>query len=69
MNMVRITLLLISFLWLGSTEPARQGIADTTGTYYNYCDTENFTWQGGEEITYTLYYQLNFIWIPAGEAT
>ena len=67
--MVRIILLLISFLWLGSTYPAMQRIADTPGTYYNLCDTENFTWQGGEEITYTLYYQLNFIWIPAGEAT
>jgi hypothetical protein len=36
---------------------------------HNNCSTSNSTWQGGEEITYTLYYQLNFIWIPAGEAT
>jgi len=36
---------------------------------YDYCHTNNFTWQGGEEVTYKLYYQLNFIWIPAGEAT
>jgi len=36
---------------------------------YDYCQTDNFSWQGGEEITYRLYYQLNFIWIPAGEAT
>ncbi len=32
------------------------------------CQTENGTFQTGEEITYKLYYNLNFIWIPAGEA-
>lgn len=36
---------------------------------YNPCITYNSSWQGGEEITYKLYYQLNFIWIAAGEAT
>ncbi len=36
---------------------------------HNYCETDNFSWTGGEEVTYKLYYQLNFIWIPAGEAT
>src|SRR5262245_43238403 len=36
---------------------------------HDYCHTNNFSWQGGEEVTYKLYYQLNFIWIPAGEAT
>lgn len=36
---------------------------------YDYCDTPNDTWQGGEEVTYKLYYQLNFLWIAAGEAT
>ena len=36
---------------------------------HDYCETENFSWQGGEEVTYKLYYQLDFIWIPAGEAT
>lgn len=35
---------------------------------YNPCVTNNVSWQGGEEITYKLYYQLNFIWIAAGEA-
>ncbi|MEP6646797.1 MAG: DUF3108 domain-containing protein [Saprospiraceae bacterium] len=29
---------------------------------------DNNSWQGGEEVTYKLYYQLNFIWIAAGEA-
>lgn len=31
-----------------------------------YCDAENNTFQGGEEITYKIFYQLNFIWLPAG---
>lgn len=35
---------------------------------HDLCQTPNFSWQGGEEVTYTLYYQLDFIWIPAGEA-
>jgi hypothetical protein len=35
---------------------------------HDYCNTPNTSWQGGEEITYKLYYQLDFIWIPAGEA-
>ena len=35
----------------------------------DFCRTTNTSWQGGEEITYKLYYQLNFIWIAAGEAT
>ncbi|HJW30214.1 MAG TPA: DUF3108 domain-containing protein [Saprospiraceae bacterium] len=36
---------------------------------YDYCNTTNYSWQGGEEVTYKLYYQLNFLWLPAGEAT
>jgi hypothetical protein len=36
---------------------------------YDFCDTPNHSWQGGEEVTYKIYYQLNFIWIAAGEAT
>lgn len=31
------------------------------------CRIDNQTFQAGEEITYKLYYNLNFIWIPAGE--
>ena len=36
---------------------------------HDFCNTVNNSWQGGEEVTYKLYYQLNFIWIAAGEAT
>lgn len=31
------------------------------------CSVSNFAFQAGEEITYKLYYNLNFVWIPAGE--
>jgi hypothetical protein len=33
------------------------------------CTTENNTFQGGEEITYKLYYNWNFVWLSAGEVT
>lgn len=33
------------------------------------CFMENKTFQGGEEITYKLYYNWNFIWLAAGEVT
>ncbi|MCH2084908.1 MAG: DUF3108 domain-containing protein [Saprospiraceae bacterium] len=33
------------------------------------CDIENTTFLPGEEITYKLYYNWNFIWLSAGEVT
>lgn len=36
--------------------------------YIDGCFMNNTAFQVGEEITYKLYYNLNFIWIPAGEA-
>ena len=32
-----------------------------------YCELDNFAYQSGERIVYKLYYNLNFIWIAAGE--
>jgi hypothetical protein len=32
-------------------------------------ETVNPTFQAGEELVYKVYYNLNFVWIPAGEAT
>jgi hypothetical protein len=31
------------------------------------CVNTNFTFQDGEKITYKIYYNLNFVWVPAGE--
>ena len=33
------------------------------------CFMENRTFQGGEELTYKLYYNWNFVWLAAGEVT
>lgn len=33
------------------------------------CSIQNSTFQGGEEITYKLYYNWNFVWLSAGEVT
>ena len=62
--MIRFFLLVFPLLW--SNNPP---VPDPVVPQYDYCDTPNHSWQGGEEITYKLYYQLNFIWIAAGEAT
>lgn len=34
----------------------------------NACFMENNTFQAGEQIIYKIYYNWNFVWIPAGEA-
>lgn len=61
--MVQIFFLLASLYWLGHNKPIEPVLS------YDFCDTKNFSWQDGEEVTYKLYYQLDFIWLPAGEAT
>jgi len=33
------------------------------------CETENDVFQPGEKIVYKLYYNWNFVWVPAGEVT
>lgn len=35
----------------------------------SYCSTENTAFQSGEEVTYQLYYNWNFVWMSAGEVT
>lgn len=62
--MIPISVLLTSLLFLTS-----QRSIDVAEGGHDYCDTQNHSWQGGEEVTYKIYYQLNFIWIPAGVAT
>ncbi len=58
-------LLLITSLWWRSNLPT----PDSIPPVFDLCNIPNDSWQGGEEITYRLYYQLNVFWIPAGEAT
>jgi hypothetical protein len=33
------------------------------------CAVENQSFQGGEKLTYTIYFNWNFVWLPAGEVT
>jgi hypothetical protein len=32
-----------------------------------HCSIANEAWQVGEKLTYKVYYNLNFVWVPAGE--
>ncbi len=36
---------------------------------HNICDIDNQAFQAGEEIVYSVYYNWNFVWLPAGEVT
>lgn len=36
---------------------------------HNICVTKNTTYTAGEELTYKLYYNWNFVWLSAGEMT
>jgi len=38
-------------------------------TNSDLCGLDNTAWQEGEMLRYKLYYNLSFIWIPAGEVT
>ncbi len=38
-------------------------------TFADPCNTTNFAFQSGEELTYKVYYNWNFIWISAAEIT
>ena len=62
--MIHISVLLTSLLLLNSPKAT-----ETHTEEHDYCNTQNNSWQGGEEVTYKIYYQLNFLWIAAGEAT
>lgn len=62
--MIHISVLLTSLLFL-TNQVTNPELAESD---HDFCRTTNHTWKGGEEVTYKIYYQLNFIWIPAGEA-
>jgi hypothetical protein len=38
-------------------------------SYPDLCETRNEVFQHGEQITYRLYYNWKFVWLPAGEVT
>jgi len=56
MNAIKV-LVLISFCVLSQR---------TTGQFNTICHNNNNAFTGGEKLVYELYYNWNFIWIPAG---
>jgi len=60
-----MTLALVFFLMAFTLPYAPQPVAQTTDP--EPCSNTNSTFQNGEKITYKIYYNLNFVWIPAGE--
>jgi hypothetical protein len=47
----------------------RSSAAPTARPLSDACSTSNNTFQSGEEITYKIYYNWNFVWLSAGEVT
>jgi len=70
-----ILLTFILFLCLAFNIPLKNisfGQTDTTastGIEYDPCSIENKTFENGEEMTYKLFYNWNFVWLAAGEVT
>lgn len=60
MKTLLLSLVLPASLLLGFPNPA-------SAPAQNACSTANNAFQNGEEITYKIYYNLNFVWLPAGE--
>ncbi len=52
-----------------STPVTQQELPPAQETTYERCSIENTAFQPGEELTYKLYYNWNFVWLSAGEVT
>ena len=53
-----------------STVAATQNVTTqnvATQTPPEFCNITNEAFQAGEKLTYKVYYNLNFVWVPAGE--
>lgn len=64
MNILKI--LLLSFFLFSSFAPNDR--VESNGSKFD-CSLENNIFDHGETITYEIYYNLNFVWISAGEVT
>ncbi|NJB87779.1 hypothetical protein GGR26_003565 [Lewinella marina] len=49
--------------------PAPAPAAQNGGSVADVCGIDNTTFRAGEQIVYKLYYNWNFVWLPAGEVT
>ncbi len=61
-----ISLLVICFLFSSFSSPIKKIERNEPPSS---CFIENTTFQHGEEMTYKLYYNINFVWVAAGEVT
>jgi len=62
--------LLLPLLLMTAGKPAQQAeVRAVEGETVNQCSISNTTFDHGEEITYKLYYNWNFVWMSAGEVT
>lgn len=65
---IRISMGLLIFLVISAFMPPKMdGQKSIEDIDFGGCHIDNTAFQPGEEITYKLYYNWNFIWIPAGE--
>jgi len=60
-----LAVLLFAFSGTDQQAPAIPDLGEATVA--EPCSTENRTFASGEKIVYKLYYNWNFVWIPAGE--
>ena len=58
---LRVIFLFLGFFTLNNTAKAQQSYQDLP--------TDGNAFKSGEQLTYKIYYNLNFIWVPAGEVT
>ncbi len=66
--MMALVLVLMAFDFpeINPNKPFIQSAIDTSGIP-EPCNASNFAFQAGEEVVYKIYYNWNFVWIPAGE--
>jgi hypothetical protein len=67
--MLQFSVLLTALMLVPVASPKSPALLpESPAVLHDYCDTENHAWQGGEEITYTIYYKWGAINMAAGEA-
>ena len=68
MTTIKPMMLAIGFFLMAFTTPhQQQSSSSQTAADPDPCASTNNTFQNGEKITYKIYYNLNFVWVPAGE--
>jgi hypothetical protein len=58
----------ICLVWISLTTAAKpEALLISSAEEIDPCRSENKSFQGGEELVYKIYYNWNFVWLPAGE--